>query len=466
MRRPIISYAFIALAAIAQAALGAASAFAQVAPGTQAADERVREAERAAEAARRQAPPPSFGELLANISDPDLNLRYAEGQVAQGRLDLAAATLERILLTRPDLDQVRLFYAAVLFRLDQIGESEQEFRILQGRPLPAGQQAEVERYLKLIAERRQPFKQAVSISAGLHYDDNRNAYPTNKEFDILGIRVRGNDREEGDVGRLLIGTYEFRYDPGLQQTQEIFGDLSLYLDDQAEVDQLDTRAALAQIGLRYRTDAATLIPSIFFNYIDLDQDKYLGDYGLRLRAERPVSPKLLAFVEGELGYEHFNNSDNIPFAGEQTGRYAAARVGGRYVLDPKTALDGWYRFRDKEAVPFETYVGHQFAARATRTLPRRAFVLLDASIERQLYEENDPFISNTNRQDTDWSLGATYGQPFGEIVAYATDAALPEGWSDVIVSLNGEYQRTNSNIPNYDYDNWRAQVLFTKRFNF
>lgn len=464
MVRPVIGYAFSALAAFA--ALAAAPVLAQGVAGTQAADERVREAERAAEAARRQAPPPSFGELLANISDPDTNLRYAEGQVAQGRLDLAAATLERILLTRPDLDQVRLFYAAVLFRLDQIGEAEQEFRILQGRPLPADRMAEVERYLKLIAERRQPLKQSVTVSAGVHYDDNRNAFPTNKEFDVLNVRVRGNGREEGDIGKLLIGTYEFRYDPGLQQTQEIFGDLSLYLDDQTEVDQLDTRAMLGQIGLRYKTSLATFVPSIFFNYIDLDQDKYLNDYGLRLRAERPVSTALLAFVEGEIGYEHFNNSDNIPFAGEQTGRYVAARVGGRYVLDPKTALDGWYRFRDKEAVPFETYVGHQFALRATRTLPRRAFVIGEAQIERQLYDVNDPFVSNTNRQDTDWSFGATYGQPLGEIVAYATDAALPDGWSDVTVSLTGEYQRTNSNVPNYDYDNWRAQVLFTKRFNF
>jgi len=455
-----ISYAFIGLCAFV-----VAPAAAQITPGS-VAEDRAREVARGAEAARLQAPPPSFDQLLANISDPSLNLRYAEGQVAQGRLDLAAATLERILLTRPDLDQVRLFYAAVLFRLDQIGESEQEFRILQGRPLPASQMAEVERYLELIAERRQPLKQSVSLSAGLHYDDNRNAYPTNKEFDILNFRVRGNGKEEGDIGRLLIGTYEFRYDPGLQQTQEIFGDLSLYLDDQVEVDQLDARAALGQLGLRVRTDLATLIPSIFFNYIDLDQDKYLNDYGARLRAERPVSANLVAFGEVELGYEQFNNSDNLPFSDEQTGRYLGGRVGGRYVLDPRTAFDGWYRIRQKEAVGYETYVGHQFGARATRTLPRRAFVLLDASIERQLYDENDPFISTTNRQDTDWSLGATYGQPFGEIVAYATEASLPEGWSDVIVSLNGEYQRTNSNIPNYDYDNWRAQVLFTKRFNF
>ena len=74
------------LALLGPAAAVAAPAFAQVSPsGAQAAEDRVREAERAAEAARREAPPPSFSELLVDVADPELNLRYAEGQVAQGR---------------------------------------------------------------------------------------------------------------------------------------------------------------------------------------------------------------------------------------------------------------------------------------------------------------------------------------------------------------------------------------------
>jgi hypothetical protein len=462
--RPIVRYALMALGACC-----VAPAAAQVAPGvsgTQAADERVREVERGAEAARRQAPPPSFEQLLAGISDPDVNLRYAEGQVAQGRLDLAAVTLERILLTRPDLDQVRLFYAAVLFRLDQLAEAEQEFRILQGRPLPPEQRAEVERYLKLIAESRKPLKQAITVSAGLHYDNNRNAYPRKSQFDVLNVRVRGAGEEEDDIGKLLIGTYEFRYDTGLQRTQELFGNLSLYLDDQTEIDELDTRAALMEIGLRHRADFATLIPSVFLNYIDLENRKYVSDRGVRLRGERPVTDKFLAYVEGTIGYEKFSDTNTLPFASEQTGRYLAGRAGGRYALSPRLALEGWYEYRDKNAVPYETYTSHEIGGRAVRTLPRRAFVTFDASVERQSYEDPDPFVSNAERADTDWSVGATYGQPFGELVSYATDAALPEGWSDVIVSLSGEYQRTHSNIPNYDYDNWRAQVLFTKRFSF
>src|SRR5690606_34611785 len=104
------------------------------------------------------------------------------------------------LLARPDLDQVRLFYAAVLYRLDQLGEAEQEFKVLQARPLAASQQAEVARYLQLIAERRKPLKQAVTLSFGAHWDNNRNAYPIEKQFDILGLRVNGTGGEESDVG--------------------------------------------------------------------------------------------------------------------------------------------------------------------------------------------------------------------------------------------------------------------------
>lgn len=457
MRRSICCVAFLALAG------ASASASAQVAPSQ--AEERAREAARITEAARREAPPATFEQLLANIADPEANLRYAEAKVAEGRLDLAAATLERILLARPELDQVRLFYAAVLFRLDQLGEAEQEFRILQGRPLPPAQMAEVERYLGMIAAQREPFKAALSLSVGLHYDDNRNAYPKHKAFDVLGVRVRGPGEEEDDVGKLAIAAFEFTYDTGLQRTQEIFGSASAYLDEQTEIDQLDTRAMLTELGFRHRADFALLSPSVYYNYIALDGDKYLADYGVRLRADRPVWV-LRAFVEGEIGYEHFANSDTVPFAGEQSGRYVSGRVGGRYVVNPKLAVDVWYRFRDKEAVAYEAYTGHEFAGRVTRTLPKRAFVIGEARVERQLYETFDPFVSFTSRRDTDMSLGVTYGQPLGELVSYATDAALPPGWSDVVVSLTGEYERTNSNVPNYAYDNLRAQVLFTKRFNF
>jgi hypothetical protein len=446
-----------------------AAAFAQVPPPaakTQAAEDRAREAERAAASARRDAPPPSFGELLADVSDPELNLRYAEGQVAQGRLDLAATALERILLQRPDLDQVRLFYGAVLFRLDQLGEAEQQFRVLQGRPLPAAQQAEVTRYLDMIADRRKPLKGSFSLSAGLHYDDNRNAYPTNHEFDVLGVRFRGTGHEEGDFGKLLIGALDVTYDTGLQRTQELFGNLTFYLDDQNNVDVLDTRAVLARFGVKHKADFAVVIPSVFMNYIALEGDKYVQDGGVQLRAERPVTSNLLGFGEVTLGHEKFNDTETLPFASEQSGRYWNFRLGGRYVVDPTLAIDGWYRLRDKAAIDYEAYRGHQLAARATKTLPKRAFVIFEASFERQLYDDNDPFVSNTKRQDNDYIASVTYGQPLGDIVSYATDAPLPDGWSNVIVSLTGEYQKTGSNVPNYDYDNWRAQVLLTKRWGF
>lgn len=442
---------------------------AQVPPsaaGTQAAEDRIREAERAAEAARRQAPPPSFGELLANISDPELNLRYAEGQVAEGRLDLAATTLERILLQRPDLDQVRLFYAAVLYRLDQIGEAEQEFRILQNRPLAASQQADVQRYLKLIEDRRKPLKGSVSLSAGLHYDDNRNAYPTNKQFDVLGVRIRGNGDEEGDLGKLLIASGEFTYDTGLQRTQELFGSLALFLDDQTEIDELDTHAILAQFGVRHRADFAVLIPSIYVNYIGLDGEKYLQDGGVRLRAERPVTPDILGYGEVELGYEKFGDSRTLPFASEQSGSYWATQLGARYTIDPRLAVEGWLRYRDKYAISYESYEGYQLGLRATKTFQRSAFLIVEAAFERQFYEDNDPFVSGKRRTDNDFGIAATVGQPLGELVAYATDEKLPDGWSDVMLSFTGEYQNTESKIPNYDYDNWRAQVLLTKRWGF
>ena len=66
--------------------------------------------------------------MLADPDNLELQSAVCPHQVAQGNVRGAAATLERILLIDPDLAQVRLFYAVVLFRLGNIDEAEQEFR--------------------------------------------------------------------------------------------------------------------------------------------------------------------------------------------------------------------------------------------------------------------------------------------------------------------------------------------------
>src|SRR5262245_37699923 len=63
---------------------------------------------------------PGFDRVLAAPDDPDVNLAFARQEADDGHLLNAAAALERILLAHPNAHGVRLFYAVVLYRLNDL----------------------------------------------------------------------------------------------------------------------------------------------------------------------------------------------------------------------------------------------------------------------------------------------------------------------------------------------------------
>ncbi|WP_371398065.1 hypothetical protein [Fretibacter rubidus] len=77
----------------------------------------------------------SFEQVYAAPDDAALNLAYATQQMEAGDLLDAASTLERLLLSKPNLDSVRLLYAKVLVMLDDKKAAKRELDILTNRTL-------------------------------------------------------------------------------------------------------------------------------------------------------------------------------------------------------------------------------------------------------------------------------------------------------------------------------------------
>ena len=119
----------------------------------------------------------SYAAVLQHPDDVELNYLYAQSQVEAGDLRGAAATLERILLLAPDLARVRLLYAVVLFRLDNLNEAEREFRTVSQLPMPDSLREEVDHYLEQIALRRKATRYSATVGGGMQWDSNRNAGP-------------------------------------------------------------------------------------------------------------------------------------------------------------------------------------------------------------------------------------------------------------------------------------------------
>ena len=275
-------------------------------------------------------------------------------------------------------------------------------------------------------------------------------------------------REEHDMGRFAIGTAQMSLDTGKQRLQQVFADFTALYDDQVEVDELDVRALVLNTGVFYRSAMGDLLPGAHMSLLSLDREKYLRDFALSLRWQEPVSTsKITVFTEARHGWRAFNNTTNTPFAGQQSGHYQKLEAGGQRLLDATTLASVSVVFNRVAAINFESYKGYEMSAGLQKILPRRANFTVLATVEKQIYEGPDFFISNLTRKDIDLSLEMAYGVPLSTLLALALgDGALPSAIADTSLNLSAAYQNSNSNLPNYDYDNFRTQFMLSRNWDF
>lgn len=410
-----------------------------------------------------------YGDVMASPDDPSLNLAYVRDLIAKGNVQLAAATTERILLQYPEADDVRLLYAILLYRMDVLDDASVQLDILEMHKPSGPIQAEIARYRDLIKQRLSPLKRNAAISLGMHFDTNRNTFPDNDTFLVGDNAFVLPGGEVDDWGRLAIGAFQIARDTGKQNLQQVFGDMAVLYDDQVEVDALDVNALLVNAGFLYKTIYGDLMPRVHASWIELDNKKYSHDYALSLRGQRPVfKSSIKAFAQFTTGWRRYNRTSNLPFASEQDGNYQRLEFGGERQINATTGVRLAAAINSVDAdEAYKGYDGFEFSASLTKVLPRGTFVLASASMEKQYYDGNDPFISFRTREDRDWQFDLTYGVPLGTIAGLVSEnAAGPEILRPIILNLTAAYHNSHSNIPNYDYENVRGQFMFNRSWDF
>lgn len=411
----------------------------------------------------------AYRDVLADPDQPEINLRYVKSLIARGNIQLAAATTERLLLIYPEADDVRLLYAILLYRMDVLDEASVQLDILEQHQLSGAIKGEVARYRQLIKQRLSPLKRSAALSVGMHYDTNRNSFPDKEVFLIRDTRFRIPGGEEDDWGRIAIGSAQISKDIEHQNLQQVFGDMAVLVDDQIEIDELDVNAFLINTGFLYKTIYGDLIPKVHASWIELNEQKYSQDYSVSLLGQRPIfKGKINAFAEVTAGWRRYNNTRLLPFSSEQDSNYQRVEVGGTRQFDAVTALRVTGAVNNVDAdLPYEGYDGYDVSASLSRLLPRGTFLLASARFERQYYDGNDPFVSVNKRRDRDWELDLTYGVPVGTAVGvFSGNPAGPEMLREIILNLSAGFEDSHSRQPNYEYNNYRFQFLFSRNWNF
>lgn len=399
----------------------------------------------------------TYEQVLSDPDNMDLNYRFARSQVRKGDLKGASATLERMLLINPNLPNVRLFYAVVLYRLDNTVEAQRELDLLAKMNLPAPLGGEVENYRKLVAERIKKNHLTIRAGLGFQYDTNRNAAPSNGErlFADLPIPLSLSSQRRDDTSVLFLGGADYRRAIG--NGHELFGSFNYFKAEQTLVKILNLAAFSLQGGVALHDGRDTLTPSLVWDHVLLAQTSYMRDRGVDLRYEHKVGKRGDLYFQLHDVYQDFAATAVVPTADERDGIQIDATFGGDYVLTPTNRIGGGYQRTLKRAgKPYNAFDRNGLLLNDIWLLGKGTFLLTNVVLDYDMYRDPDVALSAKLRRDTTLRASATYGVPLTLVHA---------SLKDFIMTFTYEYYQATSSVENFAYTNDKIGTLLTYKFD-
>jgi hypothetical protein len=403
----------------------------------------------------------TFEEVLRDPDNLELNYGFALTQIRQGDLLGALSTLERILLKNPNQPRVRLIYAIVLYRLNAVIEAERELDIVLKLDMDAGLRRELEYYRSQLKREQRATKFTVIVRVGWHWDSNRNASPRN----LISAGGPVNPVNEVDSHALeSLARIEVEHDLKFQRRHRLIGSVTGLHDLSFAKHSFTLTAVDVRGGVALDITPLEVRIQPHFRYARLGDDTVLQAHGGSIRVDWQTRRNILLFAYGSGEYQAYNGTEDAPSSRFRSGAEWRGGGGVRYVVTPEHRLTFSATGIRKEAREgFYDYYGALLSLEHGWLLGRGMYLLTDVSWEGNWYDESDPNINTTRREDHLLRARTVFGIPFATLTGW--DQA-PRPLRDIGISVGFEYTRAFSNIDNYRYHNFRVMGALTKRFDF
>ena len=405
----------------------------------------------------------SYDDILANPDDVKLSYLYAQQQVIKGDLEQASAALERVLLLEPNWDTARLFYAAVLYRLDDMLGSKRELELLLDRPLSPDQEREVKKYLALTTAKSKNTRLTARFSTGFRVDSNPDL-TTSSSNDLNGNVLDTNSRVDG----AFIAASRVRLEHNIPDGAGSYGFIDLHsnLNQQFSVSEADNLNARLRAGASLFHDDLQVTPYALGSVLTLQGDLYRSEAGGGLATRYVVNPQVSVFggIEGLYQSYNFISEDSVGSArngwlSEATAGVSLrpgerSRITARVKGAIKDARNDSYSYDSIEAMLRNVYL-----------MGRGQYLSGTASFRWTNYDQPDPTYSATvTRRDRIFKARIAYGVPLGTLFEWM-NVTPGEAISDVNFQVGVNYLNWDSNIPNFDSNSVSADIQFSKSFS-
>lgn len=408
-----------------------------------------------------QAKAQDFEAVLAAPDDIPLNLAFARAQVLEGNLSVAASTLERVLITDPNLHSARLFYAVVLFRLGDLQGAQEELRRLEGVDLSPLQRAEAQGYTRRIEQGLSPRSLSGRLSAGLVYeDDAAGAYFT--AFEFLGAPTP----ESGLASEVSL-RLDGRMGLGSGRVYELYGSGLLFDRRRLSGAGIDFQRADVAAGVSRTTRLTEARIGLTARLVRLDDEPQLAETGLTGDFSWRVENALTLTARAEIVQQDYDEPGIdllVPLlGGDRDGERYLAGAGLSYRLTSRSTAGLGLDYEVKTAgyEPFG-YAGPRLYASFDQRFDKGVYVLASASVRQLDYDADDVvFLGGARREDTRVAARVAVGAPLSAFTRTGATGDAREA-----VTLEGAlfYSRRDSTAPLADFEGWGAEARLVWRF--
>jgi len=425
----------------------------------------------ASASAQDQAPalPPSgdvtYDQVLENPDDLMLSYRFALKQIEEGDLLGASATLDRLTLLAPQEPNIRALRAIVLYRLGNLREAKEEFAQLLKLDIDPQLKTNIERYADAIDQQSKDTRVNLLLSLGYQFDSNRaGGNSVDKVRTVVGnFELSNAAPTEDDHSIQALARLSVEHDLPGQDRHMLFANATLYDGDQFDLDDFDTQSVGAQAGIRLEIGELFVTPNITYNHLWLGEESYVDIFQGEARYDWRINDPVNLFGVFTVANYEYHATDNYPDSDNQSGIDASAKIGLDWYIGADHRLTFAYTHRRFGAtVEFESFDGDRLNIDHVWLIGKGIFLATNASVEWDRYDELDPLFVGDDRDDVIYRARMTLGVPVATMIGEEQTGFL----DGLLLSTYGEYYRQDSNSDLNEFENVRAGIAVSKRFQF
>lgn len=404
-----------------------------------------------------------FAQMFEQPDNLDLMFSYALVSIRLEDLEAAISTLERMLIYNKELPRVHMELGAAYYRLGSYKTASYYFdNVLGFENVPPQVRAKAEEFKRAIEQRTQVSVFTGSASAGIVYASNATLGPDDPTVLLFGLpaALGAQFQENDDVGARVTASLSHFYDLG-QPDQDFWRtDFSFFSLNYADARFADIDSVFLRTGPRLSIDdqqfGPKIRPFVEFDHVRSGNAALYATASIGAEYTDTLSDTMSVFASARLGYRNFIDGADVDGNGDDDldGPILRATAGMAFIPTDDLILRGtlfaersiaddqdansFYEFTLRGSATYSYDSGFDFAGRlwqltgfaqtAYRSFDKPNIQLVGAAGARE-------------REDFDLRVGLRH-------VFHLEDGL----W----IAANADYLLRDSNIPNFDIDNFGA----------